>query len=135
MIGKNRSAIPRGSDRKTSGGGKFPLEKLSAQRKRKRTEDRIGWAMSGVKHDPSLFGKLTPRTKAKADVYRSRFFQRARTETASSTDGPIEPGCVLNPGWPRLVRINRTRCGKLYQGFPSPQTNGMRVGQICMGRD
>lgn len=73
-IVKNRSAIPRGSDRKTSGGGKFPLEKLSAQRKRKRTEDRIGWAMSGVKHDPSLFGKLTPRTKAKADVYRSRFF-------------------------------------------------------------
>lgn len=72
--------------------------------------------MSGVKHDPSLFGKLTPRSKTEADVYRSRRSQRARTETASSTDGPIELDRVLNPWWPRLVRINRTRCAKLYKG-------------------
>lgn len=50
---------------------KFPLEKLSAQRKENKTED-----MSGVKHDPGLFGKLTPIPKAGADVYRSRRFQR-----------------------------------------------------------
>lgn len=72
--------------------------------------------MSCVKHDPSLFGKLTPRSQSEADVYRSRRFQRAREKkTVSSTDGPIELGRVLNPRWPRLVRINRTRCAKLYK--------------------
>lgn len=84
--------------------------------------------MSGVMHDPGLFGKLTPITRIEADVYRSRRFQRACTETANSTDGPIEPGRVLNPGWLRLVRIKRTRCAKLDRGFLiRSQTNGMRV--------
>lgn len=115
-------AIPSGSDRKTSGGKSSLLRNCPLSVKEKRTKD-----MSGVKHDPSLFGKLTPRTKSgclqKAGVFSARVHENREQHGWSHRAW----SCPKSRGWPRLVRIKSTRCGKLYKGFlRSPLHHGLK---------